>query len=149
MIPPDTLEGPARDDRPGALLSAEQLRRHLLERLEAAREELRALERRRPAPTVLVNRVGAAVAEAQRSIEAERAESELRSDALGRVAARRGSLLIAGAEAEARILRAVATWLRQVPAGALGAGAAVVEAVPAPPMPETAPVLAAMAARAS
>lgn len=149
MIPPEPLEGPAPVARPVGSLSAEQLHRHLVARVAVALEQLRALEAQQLAPVVLVTSVGATVVEAQRLIDAERTESELRSEAFGRVAARRGGELMAEAEAEARILRAVATWLRLVSASAFlpmvptGAPSVAASTVVAPP------VLAALEARAS
>ena len=110
---PDTLDQPEAS-RPGGLpwseadgsgLKTELLHRHLLARLAVARDSLRALEDSSPAPEVLVSRFGVVINEAQRVIEAERAEAV---DA-------RVVEIIAHAVAEADALLAVATSLREVP----------------------------------
>jgi hypothetical protein len=149
MIPPEPLDEPAPTAAPGGHLSAEQLRRHLVARVRTARERVQVLEAQRPAPAVLVTRVGATVAEAQRVIDLERAEADVRAEALGRVVARRAGELLAEAEAEARVLRAVATWLRQVPAGVFVPQLPTEGGAIAAPVVVAAPVLAALEARAS
>lgn len=122
----------------------ELLHHHLLARVAAAREQLRTLEERRQAPEVLVSRFGATVADAQRLLVEERAEAELRGDALLRAAAHRSEEVVADAETEARVLRAVVAWLGQLPATSAPCPAPV-----ALPMQILTPVLAAVEARAS
>jgi hypothetical protein len=109
--------GPSRTGGSGRTVRNELLRRHLIARVGAAREQLRALEDHDQAPAALVARVGATVAEAQRAIAAEHAEARTRSAALLRIADVRAAEILADADAEARVLRAMVTWLRQVPVG--------------------------------
>jgi hypothetical protein len=150
MMPPEPIDGPAPRPTPAPLqsgrsaspsLRTELLHRHLVARVAAAREQVRCLEQPTQAPEALVARFGATVVEAQRALAAERLEADRRATVFGRVAEDRGAQLLAEAEAEARILRAAATWLRQV----VAAGAV-------PTATETAvavPVLAPVEARAS
>jgi hypothetical protein len=123
MTPPDTLDQPEAS-RPGGLpwseadgsgLKTELLHRHLLARLAVARDSLRALEDSSPAPEVLVSRFGVVINEAQRVIEAERAEALAQSEALDEAVDARVVEIIAHAVAEADALRAVASSLRDVP----------------------------------
>jgi hypothetical protein len=118
-----------RSERPGGALRAERVHRYLVARLRSARHELRELEARREAPAAVVAWVGSLVSERQREVEARRAEGEARAEALVRAAEERVQELVGGAESEARALRAVAVWLRQLggapadPVGPLPAGA--------------------------
>ncbi len=64
---------------------------------------------------MLVSRFGVVINEAQRVIEAERAEAVAQSEALDEAVDARVVEIIAHAVAEADALRAVATSLRDVP----------------------------------
>ncbi len=107
-------------------------------------EELEALERADRDPDELAVTVGATVVEARRRLSAERAEAALRSEAFERAARRRGAEIVGEAEAEARVLRAAASWVRQ--ARLVGPGPEPIPVdVPAPttssaPEPRLAPV---------
>ena len=114
--PTSILSAGSVSDRSGRT-RAEHLHRHLSARLAAAQEELGQLDERGDAPEVLVARFGATVSDAQQTLAREWAEEDQRSSALRRAAEAHARQLIADAESEARVLRAVATWLRQVPLG--------------------------------
>ena len=135
----------ARDAR----LRAELVHRHLVARVAATRRRIEELERADRDPDELAVSVGATVVEARRRLSAERAEAALRSEAFERAARRRGAEIVAEAEAEARVLRAAASWVRQ--ARLVGPGPEPIPVdVPAPttsPAPE--PRLAPVEARAS
>jgi hypothetical protein len=136
-----TVEGPTT--RPMVpSLEAETLHRHLRHRVAIAHEQLRALEDRTQAPDALVARFGATVAETQRSLLEERTQAERRVAALRSSARQRAEQLVAEAEAEARVLRAVATWLGRVPVGGEDRSRRDTASRPTP-------VLAAVQARAS
>lgn len=123
MTPPDTLDQPEVPppgdvpwtDADGSGLKTELLHRHLLARLAVARDNLKALEDTSPAPEVLVSRFGSVITEAQRVLEAERAEAVAQAEALDEAVDARVVEIIAHAVAEADALRAVATSLREVP----------------------------------
>ena len=135
-----------------ARLRTELVHRHLVARVAAARRQVEELDqqRRDERPEQLVASVGATVVEVRRRLSIERADAELRAEAFERAARRRGAEIIAEAEAEARVLRAAAAWVRQVrlsgpessPATTLVTPVAVAVAAPLP-------VLAAVEARAS
>jgi hypothetical protein len=117
---PATPIGPAVVDlagqaREGSTARTELLHRHLVARIEAARGELRQLQEGDDVPEELVAWLGAVVAERRRELEASRAAARDRAAALVRAADARAAELIESAETEARVLRAVATWLRGVP----------------------------------
>jgi hypothetical protein len=99
----------------GSTARAELLHRHLVARLQAAKSELRQLEGGAEVPEELVLWLGAVVAERRSDVEASRAEIRDRAVALVRAADARAAELVAAAESEARVLRAVGTWLRSVP----------------------------------
>jgi hypothetical protein len=160
MTSPEPTTGPAlppplssaEDDRTDARLRTELLHRHFVARVAATRrriEELEELERTTADPDELAVSVGATVVEARRRLSAERAEADLRSEAFERAARRRGAEIVAEAEAEARVLRAAASWVRQ--ASLAGPEAAPVTAPAADPVRVATPqpVLAAVEARAS
>lgn len=127
-MPPEPIAEPTLLTAPGApgvdrrtgSLRAELLHRHLEARLASARAELRRREEAALPPDELVARFGATVADAQRTLAAERAAAEAASCALLHGAQARATQLVADAEAEARALRAVATWLRHEPMPVLG-----------------------------
>jgi hypothetical protein len=150
MTLPESLDGPAssppprRPGRSGGRLCPELLHRHLVARVAAAREQLRALDERRQAPDVLVSRFGATVADAQRVLAEERADAQARDDAMLRAARHRAEQLLVDAETEARVLRAVIAWLGQVPASPVSSPSPV-----AVPVQVVAPMPAAAEARAS
>jgi hypothetical protein len=110
--------GTSTYDSSEGTLRLELVHRHLAARIETAEERLRMLEERNPSvDDVLVARFGGTVASAQRSLAAERVDSELRSAALLRVAHDRAAKAVADADAQASLLRVIAEWLRQVPLG--------------------------------
>ena len=124
MISPDLVVEPTSILSPGSAPAdrsggtrAELLHRHLAARVAAAREQLLSLDGPVDAPDVLIARFGATVAEAQRTLAEEWTEEEQRAATLHRAAEARADQVIADAESEARVLRAVATWLRKVPLG--------------------------------
>jgi hypothetical protein len=151
MTSPEPLTGPSHPvatagigrDHPEGRLRAELLQRHLVARVTDARRQIEDLERTARAPEAVAMTVGATVVEARRRLAIERAASELRVEAFERAARRRGAEIIAEADAEARVLRAAASWLRQ----ARLAGPQSPPALAAAPAPV--PVLAAVEARAS
>ena len=108
-VPPD---GPSWSDREAAALRTQLLHRHLLARLAVARDDLRAVEDRSTAPVVMVERFAAVVTDTQRDLAAERAEAELRSAALLRVADAAAAEVLARARARADALLLVADRLR-------------------------------------
>jgi hypothetical protein len=115
-----TLMGPAVVDltgqaHQGSTARTELLHRHLVARLQAARSELRQLQEGADVSEDLVMWLGAVVADRRRELDASRAETRHQAEALVRAADARAAELIASAEAEARVLRAMATWLRSVP----------------------------------
>ena len=80
MTPPEMLDEPASTAPTGlngadadASLRTELVHRHLLARLDVAREQIQILEDHSPAPEVLVARFGTSITEAQRVLAAERA----------------------------------------------------------------------------
>jgi hypothetical protein len=117
--PPTVLAvGAPSSETSGGSLRIELLHRHLSARIDTARERLRVLEERNPGvDEVLVVRFGDTVAEAQRTLAAERVDAELRSTAFLRVARERAAKAVSDAEADAGLLRVIAGWLRQVPVG--------------------------------
>jgi len=108
-VPPS---GPQWSDREAAALRTQLLHRHLLARLAVARDDLRAVEDRSTAPVVMVERFAAVVTDTQRDLAAERAEAELRSAALLRVADAAAAEVLARARARADALLLVAARLR-------------------------------------
>jgi hypothetical protein len=121
MTSPEPITGPSHPDAPAAVgrdradgrLRIELLHRHLVARVADARRQLEELEGGDRVPEEVVARVGATVAEARRQLSREREEAQLQDEAFERAARRRGAQMLAEAEAEARVLRASATWLRQ------------------------------------
>ena len=136
----------------GHLSSTELLHRHLTDRVAVARERVRTLEQQRPAPDLLVTRFGATVADAQRLLDEERVDAEVRGAALARVVEARSAEMLAEAEEEAHVLRAVAVWLLQVqsfrPAPPVASAPAVQSSTRVSPEFDT-PVLVPVEARAS
>jgi hypothetical protein len=160
MTPPDstaeTPAAPVAGARPagsiGHLSPTELLHRHLTDRVAGARERVRFLEQQRHAPDLLVTRFGATVADAQRLLDEERVDADVRGAALARVVEARSAELLAEAEAEAHVLRAVAVWLLQVqsfrPAPRVAPAPAVHSSTRVSPEFDT-PVLVRVEARAS
>jgi hypothetical protein len=94
---------------------AELVHRHLVARLQAARAELHELGAQVGAPDELVSWLGTVVAERRDQVELARAERHLRADAVLAAADEEAAGLVAAAEVEARVLRAVALWLEAEP----------------------------------
>ncbi len=136
-------------DRSDTRLRTELMHRHLVARVAATRRQVEELDRQlraeRSEPQVAG--IGATVVEVRRRLSVERADAELRAEAFERAARCRGDEIIAEAEAEARVLRAAAVWVRQARLSGPEASPVIPSLVA--PLAAPAPVLAAVEARAS
>jgi hypothetical protein len=138
MTSPEPITGPSHPampagigrDRADGRLRTELLHRHLVARVADVRRQIHEIERSARDPEDVVASVGATVVEARRQLSLERAEAELRVEAFERAARGRGVEMLAEAEAEARVLKASATWLRQARLAGPQHAAAPVAAAP-------------------
>ena len=138
-------------DRSDARLRTELMHRHLVARVAATRRQVEELDqqRRDRAVGAAGGGVGATVVEVRRRLSIERADAELRAEAFERAARRRGDEIIAEAEAEARVLRAAAAWVRQARLSGPESSPATTVVPSLAPVAAPLPVLAAVEARAS
>lgn len=124
MTPPEMLDetasalppGPPWPDQHGddVDLRTELVHRHLHARLTVAEEQIQILEDHSPAPEVLVSRFTATIQEAQRVLDAERAEVTVRAESRREASEARAAELLDRARAEASAIREVAAQLRGV-----------------------------------
>jgi len=93
-------------------LRTELVHRHLHARLRVAGEQIQILEDHSPAPEILVRHFAATIQDAQRVLDAARAEATAHADARRQAAEVRAAELLDRARAEAAAMREVAARLR-------------------------------------